>query len=191
MTCHFGFRIGAQSANPSLCTRKLLVRGQAFTLIELLIVVAMLSILSGAFFTIVMFTVRAEAEDGLRSMLQQEGLGAIRAILRDTHIARSAGDSIGDVRSDSQTLILRLEGAGKRSGWAIAYRLKGPRLERLVWTDTATTPTVQTLSDHVHLWRVERSGDLLQVKLDLAINRYTRDFTKSYRFATRVRGVYE
>jgi prepilin-type N-terminal cleavage/methylation domain-containing protein len=168
-------RLRGRERSPFLAAR-------AFTLIELLIVVAMLSILSGAFFSVVMFTIRSEVEEGLRSTLRQEGLGVVRAIVRDTHLAEAMS---GEIRSDTQTLILAMGKATKAARHAIAYRRRGPLLERIM-LDAATTPTVQAMSSHVRSWRIERSGDLVRVEMELAINRYTKDFVAKYAFATRV-----
>jgi len=176
--------------------RDLLSPSRAFTLIEILIVIAMLSVLSTAFFTVFIYAVRGEAEDDLCSTLRQEGLSAVRAIIRDTHLARgsSAGGLVGvliaDIRTDTQTLLLEMDGASREAKRAIAYRLSGSRLERVNWSDTTTTPTIQTLSSHVRAFRILRSGNLIGVEIELAINHYTKDFTAKYRFATRAGGVY-
>jgi len=169
---------------------------RAFTLIEVLIVSAMISILSGAFFTVTMMTIRAETEENLRSTLRQEAFGAMRAILRDAYLARvqSAGALAGvlpsGIQAGSQTLILRTSGEGKFANGLIVYRVEGPRLQRLKWDNRTATPTVQTLSGHVRSARIERSGNLVRVELELAINRYTKDFTAKYAFTTSVGGVY-
>ena len=167
--------------------RRFAFLARGFTLIELLIVVAMISILSGAFFTVVIFCVRAEAEDDLRSTLRQEGLMTVRSILRDTYLARDASETVGgSIRSDSQTLVLNV-GATR----TVAYRLKNDRLERVVQEDKSGTPTVQMLSTHVRTWQIKRSGGLVHVGMVLAINRYTKDFVADYGFATQVGGMFE
>jgi prepilin-type N-terminal cleavage/methylation domain-containing protein len=165
-------------------------RRRAFTLIELLIVVAMLAILSGAFFTVVVFTIRAEVEEQLHSTLRQEGLSVVRAILRDAHTARAEIEAAGTLRRDDQTLILDMGNPGGGSGRRIAYRLYGPRLERLVWNDIAASPTVQLLAGQVQRWRIDRSDDgLVRFDLELAIYKYVNVFTEHYTFATRVAGL--
>ena len=180
--CHARFRMRERA------------RCHAYTLIEVLIVIAMLAVLTGAFFTVVMFSIRAEREEDIRSTLRQEGLGLARAIVRDAHLTRSAGRPAGvqpaTIRSDSQTLILET-GAAREGGLrAIAYRVEGRQLKRMVWNDTASTPTVQTMSDHVRTWRIERSGRLVRVAVELALNRYEKDFTMNYAFTTSVGGVF-
>jgi len=168
----------------------LLLRGRAFTLIELLIVIAMLTVLSGAFFTVVIFTIRAGVEEDIRSTLRREGLAVVRSILHDTQLARAGDSSLARllpaaVLADTQTLALEMMGGDKAARRAILYRADGERLERVI-VEEATTPTAQTLAGHVRRWRIARSGDLVGIELELAINRYTRDFTASYGFATRV-----
>lgn len=174
--------------------RKCMPRCHAFTLIEILIVIAMLAVLTGSFFTVVMFSIRAEREEDIRSTLRQEGLGLARAIVRDAHLARGAGRFAAllpaTIRSDSQTLILETVAAPKGGKRAIAYRVEGRQLKRMVWNDTASTPTVQTMSDHVRTWRIERSERLVRVAVELALNRYEKDFTMKYAFTTSVGGVF-
>jgi hypothetical protein len=125
----------------------------------------------------------------------------VRSIIRDTHIA--AGGRIGwqPVAPESgggpggllpakdqvgtQTLFLAMNRGDRETKRAIAYRLEGSRLERIT-LDAATAPIVQTLSGHVRRWKIERSGDLVRIEMELAINRYTRGFITQYAFATRV-----
>ena len=174
--------------------RECMTSCHAFTLIEVLIVIAMLAILTGSFFTVVIFSIRAEREEDIRSTLRQEGLGLARAIVRDAHLARGAGPFVAllpaTIRSDSQTLILETLAAPKGGKRAIAYRVEGRQLKRMVWNDTASTPTVQTMSDHVRTWRIERSERLVRVAVELALNRYEKDFTMNYTFTTSVGGVF-
>ena len=172
-------------------------RRRAFTLIELLIVIAMLSILSGAFGTVVLFTTRAEVEERIRATLRQEGLSVVRAIVRDAHLARTFGESTlardaGKMPAlrDDEMLVLEMSSAGERAGRRIAYRRVGPRLERLVWDDATATSTVQALASHVRFWRIERSGDLVRLQIELAISRYTKEFTETYAVTTGVGGVF-
>lgn len=158
---------------------------RGFTLIEMLIVVAMLAILSGAFFTVVIFTIRSEIDVRLRSTLRQEGLSVARAVMRDAHVARGFVEAAGDAPADAKALVLDMGDTEKQKERRVAYRRSGGRLERLVWHDDVST-TVQALATHVRNWSVERSGDLARIQIEVAISRYEREFVRTYVFTAGV-----
>lgn len=164
---------------------------RGFTLIELLIVCAVISILTPAFFTVVIFTMRQEVEVRIGATLRQEGLSVVRAVMRDAHSARAARIVAKEPGENEMALILDMSPLSMGKKRRIIYRRMGARLERLVWADENSTPSVQTMSGHVRAWRVERSGDLVNVRIEVAIDRYAKQFTEKYAFVVRPGGAFD
>jgi type II secretory pathway component PulJ len=106
-------------------------------------------------------------------------------------MARGFAGAVGDVAADEQTIVLDMGEIAAQKRRRIAYRRSGERLERLVWADAAATPTVQALATHVRRWKVDRTDNLAHVEIELAIDRYTKHFARTYAFTTRVGGTFE
>ena len=168
----------------------LLGRRRGFTLIEMLIVIAIMSLLTGTFLTVVVYVMRADAEDNIRATLRQEGLGLVRAILHDTQLCRGEGDQrrllSAPAHPTTQALVLEMRGADKRAARTVAYTRDRAQLKRMIWDGASSTPAVQVLASHVRHWRLERAGGLARIEIELAVNRYEKDFVVKYAFATQI-----
>ncbi len=159
---------------------------RGFTLIETFVAMGMVAVLGGAFLTVVIMTMRDEAQERLNSTLRQGGHAVIRSMIRDAQVASNVKVAGGvSETTGTQKLVMRTTHGQGESGKIVYYR-SGAHLIRESTPDESSSPTMQVLAESVVDWRIEPASDrLLRVRLKLAIDRYTRIFAREYEFIVR------
>ncbi len=140
---------------------------RAMTLIELLIVIAIISILTAGIGDIVLYSLRQEVH------LQEDLLLQQQRDLVMTSLAIDASRALSITLKDND-LVFRTAKDGDKVT-EIRYARNTNRLERFSH-NIHGIETRQILSDRVEDWQAVMSGGICDVRLDLVTNRYRRSF---------------
>ncbi len=140
---------------------------RAMTLIELLIVIAIISILTAGIGDIVLYSLRQEVH------LQEDLLLQQQRDLVMTSLVIDASRALSITLKDNDLVFLTAKDGDKVTD--IRYARNTNRLERFS-RNIHGIETRQILSDRVEDWQAVMSGGICDVRLALVTNRYRRSF---------------
>jgi len=150
---------------------------RAFTLIELLIVVAIIAIMTVAVGRLMSSTYRAAGAGHFEQIVFQEGRQVYAALVRDVTRAEASIAQFKDFASGENTLILKMANSTQNNAPEfVVYHVKDERPVRTVFRKGAANPVNHTLTELPGRMEFKRRENMMHVRVAVRGKKYREEF---------------